>query len=160
MKSIRELRESDVGMVYSGKPGCGCGCLGKYWTQPRWAKVTAQRRGYELDEEEIQLRQVRRILKIMQDRFDEVKTQTNSAGEIIYSIETEDRYWWLFVFTNEKIEALKDLVEDLELAKRAAVKVSALLPCESITRTIEDLASKAHGYEVQLYTEIEMLGKE
>lgn len=34
MKNILEVSKADVMEVYSGRPGCACGCQGKYSVNP------------------------------------------------------------------------------------------------------------------------------
>lgn len=35
MISLDDLALEDVARVYAGEPGCACGCLGRYSTDPR-----------------------------------------------------------------------------------------------------------------------------
>ena len=34
-QAIRGIDVVNVKRVYAGRPGCGCGCLGKYWDDAR-----------------------------------------------------------------------------------------------------------------------------
>lgn len=62
------IKREDVLMVYTGKNGCMCGCLGNY----RYPKTDAEGlvhlgslRGYAIKPEEINGAQVTRVLKLM-----------------------------------------------------------------------------------------------
>ena len=60
MKTV--LNEFNVLKVYSGRPGCMCGCQGKYWSSSMSARKAL------LDEHEVvNDRQVRRIVKILNE---------------------------------------------------------------------------------------------
>lgn len=67
---LARLTPDDLFSVYSGKPGkCCCGCAGnhRYWRAHRIA--AGKHRGYEVDEEDINDRQVARVLKLLQNWF-------------------------------------------------------------------------------------------
>ena len=40
---FKSLTTADVSFVYSGRPGCACGCRGKYWFSSAFKKVAEQR---------------------------------------------------------------------------------------------------------------------
>ena len=58
--------------VYSGKPGCGCGCRGKYWTDAR---------------------NIKRIVGQMNASQGVMQT---TGPDPIYSVETETRNRWAY----------------------------------------------------------------
>lgn len=73
-KHVSELTVADVSKVYSGRPGCGCGCRGKYSeTGPN----------------------VKRVLSVLQTAA-KVEVQED-ATETIYALETEKRFFWVYV---------------------------------------------------------------
>lgn len=54
--------------VYSGKPGCMCGCNGRYRVASAHVKTAGETRGYEYDADDINDRSVKIIFnKIMKD---------------------------------------------------------------------------------------------
>lgn len=57
--------------VYRGRPGCGCGCRGKYWEDQR---------------------NIRRVVKMMNERADEVRE--DPAG--IFSVEDDKHFMWAY----------------------------------------------------------------
>ena len=70
--------------VYSGKPGCGCGCRGTYYDTSQMKK---------------------RILRKLQTHSDQVG-MTVGHDELIYYFETETRYNWVYV--NPMFKILKE----------------------------------------------------
>ena len=59
------IKREHVLMVYSGKPGCMCGCLGNYRYPKANAELGKRQRGYEIRPEELNDAQVTRVLKRM-----------------------------------------------------------------------------------------------
>lgn len=66
---IENLVPAHVLSVYSGKPGCTCGCRGKHSYNPEHREEAAKDRGYALESSEINAVQVARILKIAKASF-------------------------------------------------------------------------------------------
>lgn len=48
-----KIDRSDIGKVYSGKPGCMCGCRGKYSYASKCVAVESKARGYKVDKDEV-----------------------------------------------------------------------------------------------------------
>lgn len=62
--------------VYSGRPGCGCGCRGKYWDDAR---------------------NIARVVKRMNESGDvKVNELTLTPDGKVYFVETESRYLWAY----------------------------------------------------------------
>lgn len=59
------IKREDVLMVYTGKRGCMCGCLGNYRYPKANAELGKRQRGYEIKPEELNDAQVTRVLKRM-----------------------------------------------------------------------------------------------
>lgn len=72
-QQLGTLTPDDVMCVYSGKPGCACGCRGKYSYNSRHAAKGSERRGYAVDDEDINDREVKRILGLLQANVEAVK---------------------------------------------------------------------------------------
>jgi hypothetical protein len=66
-----EVAVENIVKVYSGKPGCGCGCRGNYFTDER---------------------NIKRVVKAMNARQDEVKEEVPG----IFSVEDEKRFFWAY----------------------------------------------------------------
>lgn len=79
------IKRENVLMVYTGKRGCMCGCLGNYRYPKANAELGAKRRGYELRPEEINEGQVTRVLKEMSIRTNvEVFEIYGKDGDSLY----------------------------------------------------------------------------
>lgn len=63
------INPESIVRVYSGKPGCGCGCRGTYWDDAR---------------------NIRRIVKILNSRPD------TRFEDGIYFAEDDARYFWAY----------------------------------------------------------------
>lgn len=96
-KSILEIKPEEIIMVYSGKPGCGCGCRGFYRVNPMFLERATKDRGYSYRPEEINFTTVKKVLKEMQKREAEVVVDDKMQHETIYSLEDETRYRWVYV---------------------------------------------------------------
>jgi hypothetical protein len=64
---------SIIKQVYSGKPGCGCGCRGQYWTDQR---------------------NINRVVNAM-NKLGNIKI-LDAPGETIFSVELPNRYYWAY----------------------------------------------------------------
>lgn len=105
VKSITELKVEDVVKVYSGKPGCGCGCNGKYRVNPQHLELASKFRGYDYDKKEASLGAVHCMLTYLQQNAGEVEVLSEESDFVIYSLDTDYRYNWLFALrSNVEIE--------------------------------------------------------
>jgi|HubBroStandDraft_2_1064218.scaffolds.fasta_scaffold444150_2 hypothetical protein len=104
IKPIIEITPEEVLKVYSGRPGCGCGCRGSYWVNPSHLERANKERGYAYEGSEISLPNINRVLNIMKKRANEVETQnTLTDGNIaIYAIEDGRRNFWLYAIQESK----------------------------------------------------------
>ena len=62
LKVIASLTVADVMSAYSGKPGCACGCNGTYRIIEANRKEADADRGYAHDDEDVNPRQVSKVL--------------------------------------------------------------------------------------------------
>jgi hypothetical protein len=81
---INDVEVSDVARVYSGRPGCGCGCNGKYYDAPN--------------------KMVKRVLNKLKGLTEEErapgKGRNRGLGyqdDGIFFYETEKRYYWIYL---------------------------------------------------------------
>jgi len=63
---LASLTVSDIIKAYSGKPGCACGCNGKYCITAENRKEAEAETGYAYDDEAVNPKQVKRVLKQVQ----------------------------------------------------------------------------------------------
>jgi UDP-galactopyranose mutase len=61
-----KLTTNDIVSVYSGKPGCCCGCKGKHRYNSKHRAEGTQTRGYPVLNDEVNDAQVTRILRFVQ----------------------------------------------------------------------------------------------
>jgi hypothetical protein len=73
---VKLLTPESVVMVYSGKPGCGCGCKGAYRSKGRM---------------------VTNNLKALQAAPDKVKLDEPFGDRACFALETEERFRWVYV---------------------------------------------------------------
>ena len=92
LKPIAEVKPEDVLKVYSGRPGCGCGCRGTYRVNPLHLDRANKERGYDYEANEVNFTQVKKILNILKAREGEVEV-TETKTLIIYAIEAEKNFW-------------------------------------------------------------------
>jgi len=90
---IKALTDDDIVSVYSGKPGCACGCLGIHRYNPKYQAVGTQRRGYKVEGDEMNLTHVKKVLKIMQTNAPSVERGSNNL-----SIETGGKLYIVYPY--------------------------------------------------------------
>lgn len=66
IRELANLTPADVLCVYSGKPGCACGCRGNYHYNSARKSEAAERRGYALNADEVSDEQVAHVLRLVQ----------------------------------------------------------------------------------------------
>lgn len=106
--NILDVKFDDVYEVYSGRPGCGCGCLGKYYIPKPSGRA---------DFRTVNPKMIKKVL----NKFQKLEKETpgffdvrdgngdlprfgcNDQGKskIIFYHETETRYYWLYVKRSE-----------------------------------------------------------
>jgi hypothetical protein len=83
-EQIQGLRLEDVMSVYSGRDGaCACGCSGKHRYASKYRDIATANRGYEVTDEEVNDRQVERILKLVQDAGEEAEFDGDMATLVV-----------------------------------------------------------------------------
>lgn len=79
MKTVftSHIDPATITKVYSGKPGCGCGCKGKYFTDAR---------------------NITRVVDFINAAAatGAVKVHDGASGDTIYAFETANRYFWAY----------------------------------------------------------------
>jgi hypothetical protein len=63
---VQTLTPADVLCVYEGKPGCACGCRGKYHVSPEARAEAEARRGYAYEDNQVDTRRVLGVLRGVQ----------------------------------------------------------------------------------------------
>lgn len=83
--NIQNINVEDIARVYSGRPGCGCGCRGKYYDAPH--------------------KMVKRILNklkgLIEDEAIDRDGRERGLGyqdeDGIFFYETDKRYYWIYL---------------------------------------------------------------
>ena len=65
-EQFQAMGVGEVSKAYSGKPGCMCGCKGRYYVCEHAREVSEEERGYKLDDDDVSDKQVLRILRLVQ----------------------------------------------------------------------------------------------
>ncbi len=70
----KPIDKANVLSVYSGRPGCCCGCKGKhtYREDPDLRALGGRNRGYEVDDDEVNEAQVTRVVNELNENLDQV----------------------------------------------------------------------------------------
>jgi len=59
---LDDIRAPDIVSAYSGRPGCACGCQGRYWYTPEHMGWAGDNRGSPVQPHEVGTRRVATIL--------------------------------------------------------------------------------------------------
>ena len=65
-ETLQKITVDDVLKVYSGKLGCMCGCLGRYYVTAERRAEVEKRRGYTLEDRDISRKMVNKVLRLLQ----------------------------------------------------------------------------------------------
>lgn len=97
---INTVTTDDILRVYSGRPGCGCGCRGKYRYNPKHKDEATEDAGSTgVTKADFNSVQVAKVLGLMKQHADELQWHDAS----IVAWETETRYYWTY-FTQAFID--------------------------------------------------------
>ncbi len=84
MLKLQEITTAHVVSVYSGKLGkCMCGCSGNHRVNPEHRELAGKRRGYAISDDEVNLAQVTRVLRLIQAEGETAKIEAGLGGETI-----------------------------------------------------------------------------
>ena len=70
-----QINRDAIVKVYSGRPGCGCGCRGRYFEDAR---------------------NITRVVNAMNKRADEVTESTTKGFPTVFFVENDTRYYWAY----------------------------------------------------------------
>ena len=65
---------ADVVKVYTGRPGCMCGCKGKYRINPAYREAVQADRGSHVTDDEVSLRSCQQAVARLERNADQVRT--------------------------------------------------------------------------------------
>lgn len=100
---LQDLTQADVLSVYSGRPGCCCGCRGKHSYASATRDEASAERGYAVADDEVSDRSVATILRkvlsmpeLIEDERGPVAPHQQIVGDNI-SVLTETRQYIVFL---------------------------------------------------------------
>jgi hypothetical protein len=83
--------------VYSGKPGCMCGCKGKYTFRKATQQLGTENRGYEVTDEECDDAKVQRLInkvtRMLDDSTGDYEVEIDEDGSVY--VETPTRIYYV-----------------------------------------------------------------
>jgi len=97
MKATTTIKKDEILSVYSGRPGCCCGCRGKhsYPTSPIARNVASKKRGYPIDDDECNDGNITRIVNLLNRNLGDVED-----GGSYFSLETPSRLYIAYRLEN------------------------------------------------------------
>lgn len=87
INNLPEIDRSKVVFAYRGKPGCACGCLGRYGYSKATREIAGTIRGYNVEDSEISEAMILRVLKSMA-ALNNIRADA-WGREIVYSVDYE-----------------------------------------------------------------------
>lgn len=90
-EQIQALTDEDILSVYSGRPGCACGCRGIHRYNPAYPAEGSKNRGYKVEPDEMNIGHVRKVLKIIKDNAPDVERGSNNLA-----IETGGKHYIVY----------------------------------------------------------------
>ena len=94
---LLKIEDKELAMCsYSGRPGCMCGCNGKYAYTSKLRKFSGKNRGYSIDDDEISDVAVKRMITKFKKLLKEGETvqfsHQSCKGDGYFFYETPTRY--------------------------------------------------------------------
>jgi hypothetical protein len=85
-----EIDIKSIQSVYSGKPGCCCGCRGKHYyaSNVKTRASAGKARGYEVKDDEVSDGQVTRVVKLLEKNADKLRVYNDFV-----SLDTENKLY-------------------------------------------------------------------
>jgi hypothetical protein len=95
--STREVTINQVLKTYSGRPGCACGCNGKYAYRPETKEIGAKERGYEVDADDIKPKSVAHTIKMVNSAIKgEMEVDCLVFDREFISVEKGNKVWTVY----------------------------------------------------------------
>lgn len=89
--AIKDLTCENILSVYSGKPGCCCGCKGTHYANPDHRAEAEKERGYAYDDKHVSQRMTEKVLGIIKAQATEedynsshIAVETDTRLYIVY----------------------------------------------------------------------------
>lgn len=91
---VQALSPADALKAYAGRPGCMCGCLGRYWVTADARTEAGEDRGYPYDDGDVDDAKVLQILR---------KVQAQAA---VGAIKIGDKFHYIYAEIGKKCYAV------------------------------------------------------
>lgn len=100
--TIQQANKDNILSVYSGKPGCMCGCVGKHYYNPVYKDEGTKRRGYEVSDEETSIRMITRVLNLLRDVASDLSADESSK------LVVDDNYFYARINNRDYVAYVRD----------------------------------------------------
>ena len=111
LQLVASVKFEDVESVYSGKNHkCCCGCAGNHRYNSLYAEAADKSRGYALDVEDVNDKQVRKVLKLNQTNLQDVTLGSNNMSWVDKDA-SEDGRLYIVYFTDAFMAATADVLK-------------------------------------------------
>ena len=94
VETVMEIDAVNIGHVYSGRPGCACGCRGMHTYHSSLAGQGKALRGYEFGAIELNDARIVQIVRAMNQCPDDL--QYDREG--VYTLDTNKRLYFAYTF--------------------------------------------------------------
>jgi hypothetical protein len=115
---IQFISPADVLTVYSGKPGCMCGCNGKYFITAQNRAAAARDRGYEYEDDQVNEKMVRKVIRLVKAAAGDKNVRGDDGREPVGSVTVGDAFMYVFLRVSER------RVYSLYLTKEAQARLT------------------------------------
>lgn len=94
---LERVEKNELAMCsYSGRPGCMCGCKGKYSYTKKLQKFSGKNRGYSVRNDEISDISVKRMINKFKKLLKNDENVKFNKGERYFFYETPTRYYAIY----------------------------------------------------------------
>lgn len=98
-EQLMKIERDDVLYVYSGKANrCCCGCSGNYRYNSKYKDLGTKDRGYEVKDDEVNDKQVARVLTIMKNNADKLE---EDYDDNLFSVQVDNRLYMVRLVKGE-----------------------------------------------------------
>lgn len=70
IERAKAITAEQVMQVYSGRPGCMCGCRGNYRFNPEHLEAVTKLNGYAPDAKNVNLTQVKKVVRLLKEQIE------------------------------------------------------------------------------------------
>jgi hypothetical protein len=124
---VKSLTPADILQVYSGKPGCHCGCNGRYFVRQAAVAAVAESDGYAPSDEDVKDKVVARLVEKVQagasqlpyqqdiNEHDKYEPGWNVADDLQYVTAVIHRGWVYTVYLTKEARRSRGVEKGFDL---------------------------------------------